>query len=88
MLGLLRTSTKGGKAVDGTSTPSSAPPSPTLGLRRNLSGSDVAAATVKAAFDRKKGVLGGQRKWVRSVALAGVLCVTTDEHVRCCALVL
>ena len=72
MLGLLRTSAKGGKAVDGTSTPSSAPPSPTLGLRRNLSGSDVAAANAKAGFDRKKGVLGGQRKWVRSDAKAGV----------------
>jgi hypothetical protein len=67
MRGLLHTDGGAGRGVDGASTPSSAPPSPTVGggLRRNLSGSDMATAVAKVAFDRKKGGLGGLRKWVR-----------------------
>ena len=65
MLGLLQVR---GKRLDGASTPSSAPPSPTAGLRRNLSSSDLlggSALQKAAAFERKKGGMGVPRKWVR-----------------------
>ena len=65
MLGLLQVR---GKRLDGASTPSSAPPSPTAGLRRNLSSSDLlggSALQKAAAFERKKGGMGAPRKWVR-----------------------
>ena len=65
MLGLLQVLPRG-KRLDGASTPSSAPPSPTAGLRRNLSSSDLLGASAKAAaFERKKGGMGAPRKWVR-----------------------
>ncbi|KAK9843506.1 hypothetical protein WJX81_006534 [Elliptochloris bilobata] len=81
--GLRHTSSRG-KGVDGASTPSSAPPSPTAaGLRRNLSGSDMAAASATAkaaAFDRKKGGLGGQRKWVRFDRNGETSIIQADKH--------
>lgn len=67
MLGLLQVLPRG-KRMDGASTPSSAPPSPTAGLRRNLSSSDLlggSALQKAAAFERKKGGMGAPRKWVR-----------------------